>query len=249
MWDVATGECVATLNARSALAGLASADAGVPVHVVIWLRRSDSATAVFPDRAAHRVCVGRQDAQGVGRNRSYVWTRKSNFVCVKTRVPLYFCVDLEAFDVWSLRLPDGQHCVVSGSCRERVQEGVDSMGSGAPALRALRASDGVPIFTESALRRRSWRCRFPTVLSLQPDVQAGGGDACGKSAADDELSAPGVHCTLTKSFLRRRNARSWWQLHAMSDIRRSAQTRHDGHVGPLQGRSRGRYLARTVLSQ
>ena len=60
VWDVATGECVATLKGHSSLVRC-----GVRcTFVMIWLR--GLGRRHLPGRAARRVWVERQDAQALG---------------------------------------------------------------------------------------------------------------------------------------------------------------------------------------
>ena len=62
VWDVATGECVATLESES----VRRAASAFCTTFVIWVFVVGQQRCRVSGRVARRFCVGRQDAQGVG---------------------------------------------------------------------------------------------------------------------------------------------------------------------------------------
>ena len=118
VWDVATGECLATLKGHSKFARCG-------VHctfVMIWLRRRSSALPCFrTGGASFLVVMGnivlRQESSRCGTwRRANAWRR-----CEGTRVGcgarrlLYFCADLASSQVYGVAIsPDGRR-VVSAS--------------------------------------------------------------------------------------------------------------------------------------
>ena len=154
VWDVATGECVATLEGHSSVVRC-----GVRcTFVMIWLRRRSWRCGVS-GRAARRVWVGRQDAQGVGRgDRRMRGDAGRALELGALRRPLYFCDDL-CFVVGQWR------CRVSGRAARRVwvvRQHAQGLGRGDRQMRgdAERALGDVRCgvhctFVMMCLRRRS----------------------------------------------------------------------------------------------
>ena len=65
VWDVATGKCVATLKEH--LNQVRCAASACCTTFVIWVFVVGQQRCRVSGRVARRFCVGRQDAQGVGR--------------------------------------------------------------------------------------------------------------------------------------------------------------------------------------
>ena len=92
VWDIETGECVATLEGHSS-----HVRCGVHcTFVMMCLRRVvGHLRCRVSGRAARRVCVGRQDAQGLGRgDREMRGDAERALELCALRRPLYFCDDL-----------------------------------------------------------------------------------------------------------------------------------------------------------